>query len=523
MSRKLGDWFRSNYRSIIITSLVIVPFLVSLISTIHVVNFFELSNFAWLAVTLAVAFEVGALSSLAALAVMDKLNKVSLWIIFILITMMQMMGNTYYAFDFITTKMKISPEWTQNWIDLFSIQGAEMAATKRILAIVSGAILPVISLTFLHLLITYISKTRASDEEEYEYITVDQDGNEIIEDDEPIKEKDPEICKVCKKPVLECVCGIASGDPDNFFEMEQLRRDVKELQNTITNMSQPKKEVIDYIAPEPAFNPSDVIQEPIIKESQPISEQHVEPELIQNIRRASTRSNPVNPEDIEEIKPKPSTDLTPLLYELLKKISPNSTEKDATQLKEQLELIATPGKNGEIQIDLTKIFKPTIGQSNLNIPTNPPNVKLNPKHNPNIKLNDAKNGLTITSNDDIRTTPGNTPAIIVDKKPDEITVTLTNPEPVISESTPVENVVETINQEPEIEEKIETQIEDIQPEPIPIPEIIKDTTFEEPINQSPEIEEKITENIQPPAELDQLKEPSVPQKKKILLYKEKKN
>ena len=63
-----------------------------------------------------------------------------------------MMGNTYYAFDFIANKMTNNGEWTQNWISLFGIENESVSTTKRILAIISGAVLPVISLTFLHLL-----------------------------------------------------------------------------------------------------------------------------------------------------------------------------------------------------------------------------------------------------------------------------------------------------------------------------------------------------------------------------------
>ena len=46
-----------------------------MISTIHVIDFFELSNPYWLAVTLAVGFEVGAAASLASLVILKKMNK----------------------------------------------------------------------------------------------------------------------------------------------------------------------------------------------------------------------------------------------------------------------------------------------------------------------------------------------------------------------------------------------------------------------------------------------------------------
>lgn len=226
MFQKINDWIRLNYRNLIIGSLVLVPLLVSLISTIHVVNFFKLSNYGWLAITLAIAFEIGALSSLAALAVMDKINKISLWSIFILITLMQMMGNTYYAFDFISIKMNTTPEWTQNWIDLFSIQGESVPTTKRILAIVSGAILPIISLTFLHMLVTYISKSKKSDDVEYEYVTVDENGD-VIDDTQELENK-PIISKE-KEPVPQSI----NDDTDFDYKIYESVPEVDTYDNEI--------------------------------------------------------------------------------------------------------------------------------------------------------------------------------------------------------------------------------------------------------------------------------------------------
>jgi hypothetical protein len=63
-----------------------------------VIDFFRLSNPNWLAVSLAIAFELGAAASLASLIALDKMNKALIWFLFILLTAMQMMGNTYYAF-----------------------------------------------------------------------------------------------------------------------------------------------------------------------------------------------------------------------------------------------------------------------------------------------------------------------------------------------------------------------------------------------------------------------------------------
>jgi hypothetical protein len=50
---------------------------------------------------------------------------------------MQAMGNTYYAL--------VNLADFQGWIELFGLVDAELIQQKRILSIVSGAILPIVS------------------------------------------------------------------------------------------------------------------------------------------------------------------------------------------------------------------------------------------------------------------------------------------------------------------------------------------------------------------------------------------
>ena len=109
----------------IIGTFVMLYVLVSLISTIHVIDFFELSNPRGMAIALAVAFEIGAAASLASLITLDKMNKTLVWALFIAITAMQMQGNMYYAFmnleDFhadSTTTLKVTKDGfdSKSWI-----------------------------------------------------------------------------------------------------------------------------------------------------------------------------------------------------------------------------------------------------------------------------------------------------------------------------------------------------------------------------------------------------------------------
>lgn len=122
--------------------------MVSIISTIHVIDFFRLSNPEWLAVTLAIAFEVGAAACLGAIIILNKTSKALVWMLFILITVMQMMGNMYYAYSHVH-------DFT-GWIELFGLNEEEPVFQKRILSLVSGAILPIVALGFIKSLVDYI-------------------------------------------------------------------------------------------------------------------------------------------------------------------------------------------------------------------------------------------------------------------------------------------------------------------------------------------------------------------------------
>jgi hypothetical protein len=127
--------------------------LVSTISTIHVIDFFKLSNPDWLAITLAIAFEIGAAACLGAIIILNKTSKTLVWILFILITLMQMTGNMYYAYSHVQNY--------QGWAELFGLVEEEPIFQKRILAFISGAILPIVALGFIKSLVDYI---RPSDE-----------------------------------------------------------------------------------------------------------------------------------------------------------------------------------------------------------------------------------------------------------------------------------------------------------------------------------------------------------------------
>ena len=130
-------------------------FLVATISMINSVAFFDLSHSGLMSWSLAIGFEIGAAASLAAIIILDKTNKTMVWGLFLLLTSFQMMANSFHAF--------INLENYMGWIELFGLEEAEPIYQKRILSLVSGAILPVVALGFIKSLVDYIRPEQDED------------------------------------------------------------------------------------------------------------------------------------------------------------------------------------------------------------------------------------------------------------------------------------------------------------------------------------------------------------------------
>tara|TARA_R110001592_G_scaffold134669_4_gene350471 strand:- start:401 stop:1303 length:903 start_codon:yes stop_codon:yes gene_type:complete len=123
-------------------------FLVATISMINSVAFFDLAHEGYMNWALAIGFELGAAASLAAIIILDKTNRTMVWGLFILLTSFQMMANSFHAF--------INLENYMGWIELFGLEEAEPIYQKRVLSVVSGAILPLVALGFIKSLVDYI-------------------------------------------------------------------------------------------------------------------------------------------------------------------------------------------------------------------------------------------------------------------------------------------------------------------------------------------------------------------------------
>jgi len=158
----MKNWIQRNLKSIIVTAFVIPILLVAFVSISHVTSFYGISNpFAW-AVYLSVAVEIAALSALAGVSV--KLGKF-IYFPFILVTFIQFVGNLFFSFSFIKEQSELFKQWMEMAGPLFEPMGIEttdIPTHKLILALFSGGLLPIISLTFAHMLVVYSNREEQS-------------------------------------------------------------------------------------------------------------------------------------------------------------------------------------------------------------------------------------------------------------------------------------------------------------------------------------------------------------------------
>jgi hypothetical protein len=154
------DWFSRNYKALIIGAFLVPIFTVALVSISHVTKWYGISNPITWAIYLSIGIEIAALSTLAAISA-DMGKKV--YFPFGLVTLVQFIGNIYFAYSYID----INGQSFKDWVDLVSpmvefmgVDNTDLIGHKRFLAFFSGGMLPIISLSFLHMLVKFTEEDR---------------------------------------------------------------------------------------------------------------------------------------------------------------------------------------------------------------------------------------------------------------------------------------------------------------------------------------------------------------------------
>jgi|694.fasta_scaffold13499_16 hypothetical protein len=197
-------WINQNKESIIRAAFLIPILSVAIISISHVVSWYDLGNPISWAIYLSIAVEVAALSSIAAASV--KVKGFSVWLVFIIVTLIQFIGNIYFSYTEIDVTSKEFKDWAELTLPLFDSfsDTTDLVSQRRLLAVLEGGLLPIISLTCLHFFIKYgdqdIEKPKIYSEqdniedskepiEEYEKSDLQKDADRVWERVKELKEE----------------------------------------------------------------------------------------------------------------------------------------------------------------------------------------------------------------------------------------------------------------------------------------------------------------------------------------------
>jgi len=174
----MKNWFNRNYRTLIISTFLIPIVTVAVVSISHVTKWYGISNpFIW-AAYLSIGIEIAALSALAAISANMGKN---VYFPFGIVTLIQFIGNIYYTYFFIEIDSKSFISWVElvsPLIEFIGVESTDMVGHKRFLAVFSGGMLPLISLSFLHMLVKFTEEDRVN------FTNKSKDQNDITQKEE---------------------------------------------------------------------------------------------------------------------------------------------------------------------------------------------------------------------------------------------------------------------------------------------------------------------------------------------------
>ena len=268
----MKNWFSRNLTNIISLAFVIPILLVAFVSISHVTSFYGLSNpFTW-AIYLSVGIEIAALSALAAVSVnMGRF----VYFPFIIVTFIQMLGNIFFSFTYIDETSQTFQDWIAMVGGLFENMGIEMTdlnSHKTVLAFLTGGLLPVISLTFAHMLVKFTEKNK---EVEVETIPVREEIKIVFDEtkktEEPKKWEPSEEQLSQLEEILKNNYPIKSEVEHKPFQPSE--EDLRKIEEVLNGYSDIVKENID--------NNNDVIEEPVEEHIVEVKEDEIQPEEVE--------------------------------------------------------------------------------------------------------------------------------------------------------------------------------------------------------------------------------------------------
>lgn len=117
---------------------------VGFVSTYHAIAFFSISNETWLAIILAIAFEIGQATVLFSVLT-NPAKKIMPWVLMGVLTLVQVLGNVYSSYQYMILNSQDMITYFTNSV-LFFLQDPDPKVNQVMISYITGAILPVVAL-----------------------------------------------------------------------------------------------------------------------------------------------------------------------------------------------------------------------------------------------------------------------------------------------------------------------------------------------------------------------------------------
>jgi hypothetical protein len=228
------NWIKNNREKVIRISYIIPILIAAGISVYHVVAWYGIMNpIAW-AIYLSIGIEIAALSALAGMT--TKMTKF-VYFPFFIVTLIQLIGNIFATFEYIDVTSSTFKDWVLLVEPIFSsinlVEEGDMLGHRRFLAILGGSFIPLISLSFLHMLVSFNDKTLENTETKEESDSKVYDNTvseEIVEQN--LKEEEVETAEIEEKIKKK----IENIDSEESFEqfVEKKKRKLEEDKKIFT-------------------------------------------------------------------------------------------------------------------------------------------------------------------------------------------------------------------------------------------------------------------------------------------------
>jgi hypothetical protein len=157
-----------------------VPIISATISAFHLEGFMRLGNPTFLSVTTAIAYEIANVTAMFIFVMLPRINRSFVWISFIMLVVMQVVGNVFFSYDYIIRN--VNPEHLSSWYSMtnYLFDSSNKIESSFYLACFIGVPVPLVAI----FLTKSVSNYLGGEEESEEKNTIERKTDDEILNDE---------------------------------------------------------------------------------------------------------------------------------------------------------------------------------------------------------------------------------------------------------------------------------------------------------------------------------------------------